>query len=128
MVIRLRTAQVLRDGKEETAIAAYQVGGGIDTCMAVKLHWFCFKLSPRMCMVIPVASADNHADIFTKPLLFEAFHATPQEHLWLLTCDFCFQLRANAITHSSSLFVHMDSSIYSQIDNPVQNYSSNKKS
>eukprot|EP00977_Amphora_coffeiformis_P024504 scaffold16058_cov171-Amphora_coffeaeformis.AAC.1 len=94
--------------------------------LAVKYHWFRSKLSPTTCMVIPVASADNHADIFTKPPI-RSFRSTPQEHLRLL-CDFRLQLRANVITRSSFIFVHMGSSIYSHIDNPVQDYSPNKKS
>ena len=32
MVIRLRTIQILVNGKEETAIAAYRVSGGVDSC------------------------------------------------------------------------------------------------
>eukprot|EP00977_Amphora_coffeiformis_P030100 scaffold44673_cov229-Amphora_coffeaeformis.AAC.2 len=36
--------------------------------------------------------------------------------------------RVYVITHSSSIFVYMGSSIYSHIDNPVQDYSPNKKS
>jgi len=32
MVIRLRSIQILVNGKEETAIAAYRVSGGVDSC------------------------------------------------------------------------------------------------
>eukprot|EP00977_Amphora_coffeiformis_P010301 scaffold2387_cov106-Amphora_coffeaeformis.AAC.3 len=88
--------------------------------LAVKYHWFRSKLSPTTCMVIPAASADNHADIFTKASPIRSFRSTPQEHLRLLTCDFRLQLRANVRTHSSSIFVHMGSSISSHINNPVQ--------
>eukprot|EP00977_Amphora_coffeiformis_P000270 scaffold80_cov203-Amphora_coffeaeformis.AAC.1 len=42
--------------------------------------------------------------------------------------DFRFGLRALVITRSSSIFVHMGSPIYSHFDNPVQDYSPNKKS
>eukprot|EP00977_Amphora_coffeiformis_P023799 scaffold14328_cov98-Amphora_coffeaeformis.AAC.1 len=36
--------------------------------------------------------------------------------------------RTTVITGSSSIFVHMGSPIYSHFDNPVQDYSPNKKS
>eukprot|EP00977_Amphora_coffeiformis_P006628 scaffold1428_cov159-Amphora_coffeaeformis.AAC.18 len=77
--------------------------------LAVKYHLFCSKFSLTTCVVIPVASADNHADIFTS-----LFHSK----LLLDTA------RTSAVT----VFVHMVSSIYSHIDNPVQDYSPNKKS
>lgn len=41
--------------------------------LAVKYHWFRSKLSPTTITVLPIASADNTADIFTKALPFEAF-------------------------------------------------------
>jgi len=31
-VVRLRTVQVMIEGEEQTAIPAYQVSGGVDTC------------------------------------------------------------------------------------------------
>ncbi len=41
--------------------------------LAVKYHWFRSKLSPSTIVVKYIASAENTADIFTKPLPFEAF-------------------------------------------------------
>ena len=41
--------------------------------LAVKYHWFRSHLSPTTVVVVPVASAQNSADIFTKALPFDAF-------------------------------------------------------